>query len=255
MERNRASLLGTTVDSVNLDQTLDAIPALIAKRESSYICLAPAHSLMACRRDPQLRGIFNRSALTVPDGMGTVWFLRALGHRSGRVYGPDLLLGTCQRGLTLGWRHYFLGGAPGVAKQLAAQLSARFPGLQVAGTLSPDVGERGECSPDVLEAINAAKPHIVWVGLGSPKQEYWMAAHSDKLDAPLLVGVGAAFDFLSGAKPQAPVWLQHLGLEWLFRLFSEPRRLWRRYAVYPWFVILAFAQIMGILRYPREAPS
>jgi N-acetylglucosaminyldiphosphoundecaprenol N-acetyl-beta-D-mannosaminyltransferase len=207
---------------------------------------------MACRRDAQLRAIFNRSALTVPDGMGTVWFLRALGHKAGRVYGPDLLLAVCQHGVALGWRHFFLGGAPGVVERLIAKMITKHPDLKIAGTLSPIVGEHGESPSDVVDVINTAQPDIVWVGLGSPKQEYWMAAHRDKLNAPVLVGVGAAFDFLSGTKPQAPAWVQRAGLEWLFRLLTEPRRLWRRYAGYPLFVLLALAQILGLARYPAE---
>lgn len=249
---HRVYLLGTGVDAIDLASTVEHLDGAIANRQPAYICLAPAHSLMACRREAQLRAIFNRSALTVPDGMGTVWFLRALGHRAGRVYGPDLLLAACQRGLPQGWRHYFLGGAPGVAENLITKLVSMHPGLQIAGTLSPIVGERGESSPDVIEAINTAKADIVWVGLGSPKQEYCMAAHRDKLNAPVLVGVGAAFDFLSGAKPQAPEWVQRAGLEWLFRLLTEPRRLWRRYAEYPLFLLLAAAQILGWTRYPAE---
>lgn len=246
------SLLGTTVNAIDLAQTLNGISALIEKKDTDYICLAPAHNLMACRRDAHLRGIFNRSALTLPDGMGTVWFLRAVGHKAGRVYGPDLLVGTCERGLALGWRHFFLGGSPQKNERLIEGLRRKYTGLIIAGTSSPVVGEHGEGASEVIEAINAAKPDIVWVGLGSPKQEYWMAAQREALNAPVLVGVGAAFDFLSGAKPQAPAWMQRSGLEWLFRLLTEPRRLWRRYAEYPLFALLAVAQILGLAHYPVE---
>lgn len=246
------NLLGTSVNATDLASTVEQLGAAIADRSRAYVCLAPAHSLMACRREPQLRAIFNRSALTVPDGMGTVWFLRALGRKASRVYGPELLQAACQRGLSLGWRHFFLGGGLGVAERMIAKLRSTNASLQVVGVLSPTVGERGESSHDVVDAINTAKPDIVWVGLGSPKQEFWMAAHRDKLNAPVLVGVGAAFDFLSGAKPQAPAWVQRAGLEWLFRLLTEPRRLWRRYAEYPLFLMLALAQILGLARYPAE---
>ena len=252
----RISLLGTSVNAVNLESTLDTIEHHIQNRLEGYICLAPAHNLMACRADPRLQAIFNRSALTVPDGMGTVWFLRLLGQPAGRVYGPDLMLAACRRGESLGWRHFFMGGDPDEADRLAERLQRNNPNLRVAGMHSPPFGEQ---SPENLSAmlnqINASQADILWVALGSPRQELWMAEHRDELEASVLIGVGAAFDFLSGAKPQAPVWMQRAGMEWLFRLFSEPRRLGRRYSVYPLFVLLALAQWLGLTRYPLKEAS
>jgi N-acetylglucosaminyldiphosphoundecaprenol N-acetyl-beta-D-mannosaminyltransferase len=168
------------------------------------------------------------------DGMPLVWFCRLEGHAgTERVYGPDLLLAVCEAGLSSGRRHCFYGGAPGVAEALADRLKARFPGLQVAAAISPPFSN-GHTDADAARGaaavIDACAPDFVWVGLGAPKQEIWMADHRPYLKAPVLVGVGAAFDFLSGARPQAPAVMRRFGLEWLFRLASEPRRLWPRYS-------------------------
>lgn len=247
------SLLGVGVDVVDLPECLRIVGEWITARRPAYICLAPAHNLMACRADPKLRQVFNRATLVVPDGMGTVWFLRLLGHKAGRVYGPDLMLAACRRGLESGWRHFFLGGTSQVADMLVSRLKADFPALQVAGVLSPPFRELSKNEKDAMvDQINMAWSDIVWVGLGSPKQEFWMAEFRQRLQAPVLIGVGAAFDFLSGAKPQAPKWIQRMGLEWLFRLVTEPRRLWRRYAGYPLFVALAAAQLVGLANYSIE---
>jgi N-acetylglucosaminyldiphosphoundecaprenol N-acetyl-beta-D-mannosaminyltransferase len=249
-----ANLLGVKVHAVDLSATIKTINEQITHGVKGYICLAPAHNLMACRADPRLREIFNRSSLTVPDGMGTVWFLRLLGHKAGRVYGPDLLLETCRRGLEHGWGHYFLGGTPEAVDRLIKRLQQEFPGIQIAGVFSPPFRKMSENEErEMVDQINASRADAIWVGLGSPKQEYWMAEFRERLQAPVMIGVGAAFDFLSGAKPQAPKWMQRVGLEWLFRLLSEPRRLWRRYAQYPLFVILALAQILGVTRYEAKA--
>jgi N-acetylglucosaminyldiphosphoundecaprenol N-acetyl-beta-D-mannosaminyltransferase len=251
---SRTSLLGVGVNSVNLESTITSLESKISGSERAYICLAPVHNLMACRADPKLRAIFNHSTLTVPDGMGTVWFLRALGHKAGRVYGPDLMAAACRQGIPLKWRHFFLGGRQKVVERLASNLRADFPGLHVAGIFSPPFRKMDENEVNaMIRQINDGHADIVWVGLGSPKQEFWMAEFRDKLQAPVLIGVGAAFDFLAGAKPQAPKWMQRIGLEWFFRLLTEPRRLWRRYASYPLFVLLALAQILGLKSYPIES--
>jgi N-acetylglucosaminyldiphosphoundecaprenol N-acetyl-beta-D-mannosaminyltransferase len=189
--------------------------------------------------------------MTTPDGMPIVWLLRWLGHRSvARVYGPDLMRAACRRSETSGWRHFFYGGKPGVAARLAARLRQEHPLLVVAGVGTPPLNWQAEEEDKAgVQAINAARPDIVWIGLSTPKQERWMAAHRPQLQASVLVGVGAAFDFISGEKPQAPRWMQRVGLEWLFRLVTEPSRLWRRYLVdNPMFVILITMQLLGLRR-------
>jgi N-acetylglucosaminyldiphosphoundecaprenol N-acetyl-beta-D-mannosaminyltransferase len=247
----RVSLLGTGVNAVDLESTLATIERQIQNSASGYICLAPAHNLMACRADARLQLVFNRSSLTVPDGMGTVWFLRLLGHRAGRVYGPDLMLAASQRGTKRRWRHFFLGGTNEVQHRLKIRLQKDNPNLLITGSYSPPFGNLGLGDERaMIQAINSSQADILWVALGSPRQELWMAEHRDKLKPTVLIGVGAAFDFLSGAKPQAPAWVQRAGLEWLFRLISEPRRLWRRYSAYPLFAALAIGQWLRITHYP-----
>lgn len=249
----RVSLLGVGVHLVDLDSTLDVMADSISNNRRGYVCLAPAHSLMATRSSLRLREIFNQSALTVPDGMGTVWFLRLLGYKSSRVYGPDLMLAACERGQAQGWKHFYLGGSPSLTAKLVSKLRDRFPQLQVAGSYEPPFRQMDDDEiKEMVYAINQSDADILWVALGSPKQELWMAEFRPRLNVPLMVGVGAAFDFLSGVKPQAPAWMQRSGMEWLFRVITEPRRLWRRYASYPIFVLLALAQVIGLRKYPLE---
>jgi N-acetylglucosaminyldiphosphoundecaprenol N-acetyl-beta-D-mannosaminyltransferase len=200
---------------------------------------------MEARRDPELRRIHNVSGLTTPDGMPMVW----AGHRAGaahmrRVYGPDLMLELCQLAARRGWSSFFFGGGPGVPELLAERLTARFPGLRVVGTWSPPFRAlTPEEDKAVVDRINRSGADLVWIGLSTPKQERWMADHRDL--PMVMIGVGAAFDFLSGRKRQAPRALQGLGLEWLYRLAHEPRRLWRRYLYRnPRFVALFAAQLL-----------
>ncbi len=184
--------------------------------------------------------------------MPVVWMLRWQGFKNvQRVYGPDLLQAACARSLETGWRHYFYGGAPQVAEKLKDKLCADYPGLQVVGMESPPFRPlTAEEDEDAVQRIRQARPDIVWVGLGAPRQDFWMAEHLDRLGVPVLVGVGAAFDFLSGAKPQAPLWMRRSGLEWLFRLATEPRRLWRRYLIgNPRFLYLCLLQRLGLKRF------
>ncbi len=250
----RANILGVGVSAINMGDALKAIDSWIARREPHYVCVTPAHGIMECQADPSLRRLFNSSGLTTPDGMGVVWLLRLMGHRRvGRVYGPDLLLAVCGQSVQRGYRHFFYGGAPGVAEALSARLQERFPGLQVAGHYAPPFRElTPEEEAEAVAAIGAAAADIVWVGISTPKQERWMSGHVGRVSAPVLIGVGAAFDFVSGRKRQAPRWVQRSGFEWLFRLLSEPRRLWPRYSQYPRFVALVLAQALGLRHYLLE---
>jgi len=250
----RANILGVAVSAVNLEQTLDTMDAWLADRHPRYICVTPAHSVMDCHHDPGLRRIFNDSGLTTPDGMSIVWILRLRGYRNaGRVYGPDLMLASCARSLERRYRHFLYGGGSADLETLRGRLQTLFPGLLVAGAYSPAFGPLTPEEDDlVVREINRSGADIVWVGLGSPKQERWMADHLGRIEAPVMVGVGAAFDFLSGRKPQAPRWMQRTGLEWLFRFASEPRRLWPRYRQYPLFAMLVLAQELGLRRYSLD---
>jgi N-acetylglucosaminyldiphosphoundecaprenol N-acetyl-beta-D-mannosaminyltransferase len=253
-KNNRGNILGIYIDPVNIQKTVDIINTWIQSRKSNYVCVTPAHSVMQGYRNPELRKIFNQSGLTTPDGMAIVWILRLQGFPDvDRVYGPDLMQAVCQYSSKVGWRHYFYGGEPGVAEQLSEKLISQYPGLTIAGLYSPPFRELTlEDDREIITMINRAYPDIVWVGIGSPKQEQWMHEHLGKLNAPVLIGVGAAFDFLSGRKTQAPRWIQRSGFEWLFRLASEPRRLWRRYADYPLFVILVMLQCFHLKHFPSD---
>lgn len=248
----RANILGVGVSAIDMDVALSTIDGWIARREQHYVCICTVHGVMECQRDPALRRILNESGLTTPDGMPLVWLNRLQGFRHARrVYGPDLMLALCQRSPERGYRHFLYGGNAGVAEELAARLRGLFPGLQIVGTFTPPFRP---LTPDedarVVRTINDAAPDVVWVGLSSPKQDRWMAAHVGRLRAPVLIGVGAAFDFHSGRKKQAPRWMMGAGLEWLFRLAQEPRRLWRRYLLYnPLFVALVLLQLAGLRRY------
>lgn len=252
----RVDVLGVGISAINMGMALAIIENWIVRRESHYVCVTPVHSVMECHRDPDLRCIFNASGLTTPDGMPLVWLCHLKGHQYvGRVYGPDLMLALCERSVSRGYRHFFYGGAQGSPEQLAANLQRRFPGLAVVGTYSPPFRSlTPEEDAQVVQMINETTPDVVWVGLGSPRQERWMAAHIGWLIAPVLIGVGAAFDFHAGLKRQAPRWMQRSGLEWLFRLLTEPRRLWRRYLVSnPLFVTLVLLQAIGLRKYSLES--
>ena len=241
----RLDVLGSGISAINRTDALEVIDGWVRRREREYVCVANVHSVMEAHRNPALRAVMNGSGLTTPDGMPLVWLLKQAGYEHvSRVYGPDLMLDVCAESARAGYRHYFLGGAAGVADTMVERLRARFSGLDVAGTLSPPFRPlTAEEDEDLVRGINDAAPDIVWVGLGAPKQELWMAEHRARLEAPVLIGVGAAFDFHAGAVRQAPAPLQRAGLEWAFRLAKEPRRLWHRYLLYnPWFVALVATQ-------------
>jgi N-acetylglucosaminyldiphosphoundecaprenol N-acetyl-beta-D-mannosaminyltransferase len=249
----RVNILGVGISAIDMAGALAIIEGWITRREQQYVCVASVHGVMECQRDSALRAVFNGSGLTTPDGMPLVWLSRLRGFRHvRRVYGPDLMLALCGRSVAAGYRHYLYGGGPGVADTLAGRLRRRFPGLRIVGTYAPPFRPLSACEDaGVCRAINRATPDIVWVGLSTPKQERWAAAHVGRLTAPVLIGVGAAFDLHAGRKKQAPRWMQRGGLEWLFRLVQEPRRLWRRYLVNnPRFVASILLQMAGIRRYP-----
>lgn len=251
----RVNVLGVGVSAVNMDQAVQTIFGWVAARQRRYVCSTCVHGVMESQRDPELRRIHNAAGMVTPDGMPLLW----LGHRAGhtgmtRVYAPDLMLQVCGRGIELGIRHYLYGGGPGVVDALASRLQQRLPGLIIAGRETPPFGDI-TAAPDLeaVSRINQASADVVWVGLGLPKQERWMALHRPYLEAPVLLGVGAAFDWHAGRKPQAPAWMQRAGLEWLFRLGVEPRRLWRRYLIYnPWFILLVALQSAGLRRYTLD---
>lgn len=231
---------------------LDRLFALTGTPHCEYVCVTGVHGVMEAQRDDELRRILNESMLTVPDGMPTVWMGRLQGHRNmSRVYGPTLLLDVCKRSVTTGHTHFFYGGATGVANELATRLTRQFPGLRVVGTYTPPFRAlTGLEEEDLRTRVAAAQPDFFWVGLSTPKQERFMAAHEGKLQTRVMLGVGAAFDMHSGRTKQAPRWMQRNGFEWLFRMLQEPRRLFWRYARNnPAFVLRAAMQLAGVKPY------
>ncbi len=252
----RFNVLGVGVSALSLTQATDLVVAARGQKQLGYICVTTVHGVSEARADPAFRQILNRSYLTTPDGMPLVWLGHHHGHQAvTRVYGPDLMLAVGDAGRAGGLRHYFYGGHPGVVAELKSRLVARFPGLEVVGTYTPPFRPLTSAEFSALQAdVAAAQPDIIWVGLGTPKQERFMAQVWDKLDCGLLIGVGAAFDFHSGRVKQAPHWMQRSGLEWFYRLVQEPRRLAHRYLVNnPSFVLRTLAQLTGIKRYPLES--
>jgi exopolysaccharide biosynthesis WecB/TagA/CpsF family protein len=226
-------VLGIAVSATTYDEVADAIMAAARERRPAVVTAAAVHAVVTAARDPALREQLNRFDAVLPDGQPVRWALNAL-HRAGlsdRVYGPELMLRLCRRAAEDGTAVYLYGSAPDVVERLRQRLSRRFPSLRVAGCESPPFraltpGEdRG-----AVERIERSGAGLVFIGLGCPRQEEFAAAHRGRIRA-VLVCVGAAFDFHSGNKRMAPAWMQRHGLEWAFRLASEPRRLWRRYLV------------------------
>lgn len=229
--RGHVDVLGVRVSAINPESAVDHMRDWVESGQREYVCVTGVHGVIESLQHPDLIRIHNEAGMVTPDGMPLVWCARAAGAKwVERVYGPDLLLAICEESLDKGWSHYFYGAAPGVAERLAARLTDRFPGLKVVGTHSPPFRDLDETEvEEVVDTINMASPTFVWVGLSTPKQERWMSAFRDRLEAPVIVGVGAAFDMHAGDLRQAPPWMQRWGLEWLFRVIMEPRRLWRRY--------------------------
>jgi N-acetylglucosaminyldiphosphoundecaprenol N-acetyl-beta-D-mannosaminyltransferase len=228
-------VLGVPVSAVDYDGALDWMDGTVAARGSGYVCVAATHTVMVAQEDPETMDAVLGASLVVPDGQPLVWALRALGRPlPDRVYGPDLMLRHCARAAEQGTRIFLYGGRnQGALVQLTLNLRRRFPGLRIVGGCSPPFRDLDADELDTIaDEINRTGADVVWVGIGVPKQEKWMAAMRERLDAPVLVGVGAAFDFHAGLVPQAPAWMQSSGLEWAFRLAQEPRRLWRRYLRY-----------------------
>jgi N-acetylglucosaminyldiphosphoundecaprenol N-acetyl-beta-D-mannosaminyltransferase len=251
----RLNVLGVGVSAINMAMALTRIEDWIATRRQCYVCITGVHGVMESQRDPGLRRIHNAAGMVTPDGMPLVWLLWAGGHGyADRVYGPDLMVSVLARSVDRGYRHFLYGSSEATLARLQANLRARFPGLDIVGAHSPPFRAlTAEEDAAVVEMINAARPDIVWVGLSTPKQERWMAEHRDRLEAPVLVGVGAALDFHAGIVRQAPRFMQRGGLEWLFRLTMEPRRLWRRYLRNnPAFLLRLSGQKLGLKRYSLE---
>jgi N-acetylglucosaminyldiphosphoundecaprenol N-acetyl-beta-D-mannosaminyltransferase len=248
----RANILGVGVSAVNMGEAVRiAVDAARAGRRG-YVCVTGVHGIMESQKDDELRRIHNRSLLTVPDGMPTVWVGRAQGHRAmGRVYGPDFMRAVCRSSGEHGLTHFLYGGQPGVADALSERLQADFPGLRIVGADTPPFRPLDAAEERALaETVARLKPDFFWVGLSTPKQERFMAAYLPRLDVRVMAGVGAAFDVNTGRLQDAPAWMKRAGLQWLHRLAQEPGRLWKRYLIIiPQFLYRIALQLTGLRRY------
>jgi N-acetylglucosaminyldiphosphoundecaprenol N-acetyl-beta-D-mannosaminyltransferase len=252
MATDALNVLGVRVSLIDIQGAIDQIDQWIVRRQQQYVCVCTVHTIMECRRSPALRQVVNRAGMNTPDGMPLVWLGRLeRGPRVDRVYGPDLMIAEMAHSISTGGRHYLYGGQPGVVDRLSARLRQRFPGVQIVGTYTPPVDEVSKlCTEEAALEIDRCRPDIVWIGLSTPKQELWMGQMRSRLAAPVLIGVGAAFNFHSGTVPQAPRLIQRSGLEWVFRLVHEPGRLWRRYLFdNPRFVGEVILQRSGVRRF------
>jgi N-acetylglucosaminyldiphosphoundecaprenol N-acetyl-beta-D-mannosaminyltransferase len=246
----RANVLGVGVSAINLTLAVDTIDGWIAKSDKQYVCVTGVHGVMESSRSAEIRRIHNEAGMVTPDGMPLVWLLKRAGHANcGRVCGRDLMAGVFERGTACGYRHFLYGSTPTTLDRLQANLRARFRSPQIVGAYSPPFRPLTPAEDQAsVDAINRSGTDIVWVGLSTPKQERWMAEHCERLDAKVLIGVGAAFDFLAGLLKVAPAVLQRNGLEWAFRLAMEPRRLCLRYLKNnPLFLASIAAQQLGLL--------
>ncbi len=228
------AIMGLRVYAGNMATAVADVAAQIERRESAaYVCVRDVHGVMAAQRHPQLKAIHNQAFMTVPDGVPLMWLGRRAGAAGmGRVFGPDLMLEVCRAGVEPGWTHYLYGGKTGVPELLKTRLEERFPNIKIVGTCSPPFRPLNQEEEAALEAeLREKKPDCFWVGLGTPKQEEFMGRYAERLDTRVMFGVGAAFDIHTGFMRDAPNWMKRAGLQWLHRLWQEPRRLWRRYLI------------------------
>lgn len=242
-------ILGLPISVINMDIAVQTIISWVTARKSNYICIRDVHGVMLSHEDAELMRIHQAAGMVTPDGMPIVWAAR---HRSGhdveRVCGSDLVEALCGSGRCSGLSHFFYGGKPGTAEKVISNLQAQFKGISIAGSYSPPFHQlTADEDAAVVKRINESGANIVWVGLSTPKQEVWMRDHVNELRGATLIGVGAAFDFHAGVVKRAPKWMQKSGFEWLHRLLSEPRRLWRRYLVIaPKFVITYLGEELSL---------
>lgn len=252
MNRIRANILGVAIDQIDYDGALKYLDKFISEGGCHYICVNSTQDIVISQNSEEFKSIVNKSDLATPDGWPVVWAMRILGYKQeGRVTGPDLMLAACEQSVAKGYSHYFYGGAEGVPELLKSKLQNRFPGLRVAGTYSPPFRPLTEAEDEaVINMINNSKADILWVGLSTPKQHFWIKQHLGKIKVPVFLSVGAAFDFHSGRIKRAPIWMQKYGLEWFHRILQEPKRLGKRYLEYlPIFALKFMCQLLRIKRY------
>ena len=227
-------VLGTRVDALTLERAIAEVESWIESGDCGRcVALTNVNNVMEARANPRFHSAMEAMDMSLPDGMPLAWLARRLGYRdTRRVPGPDFVPAFCQATAHRHYRHYFYGAGPGIADKMAGNLQKMAPGMEIAGAFSPPFRPlSAEEDNYIVEMINRAKPDVLWVGLGCPKQEYWLVEHRERLKVPVILAVGQAFDIHAGTLKRAPRWMREHGLEWLFRLLSEPRRLWRRYLI------------------------
>ncbi len=251
----RLHVFGVPVSALTFNEVLSTIDTWIVRQERHYVCTLDVHALMEGKAHPDVREIYRSAAMVTPDGMPLVWLLRHSGYRAAdRICGPDLMPAVFRVSQMRGYRHFLYGSSEETLSRLEGNLDHEFPGVLIVGRYSPPfrpltLEEQGE----VVRLVNSADPDIVWVGLGAPKQDRWMAAHRAALKAPVLIGVGAAFDMLAGNVTRAPLFLRQTGLEWLYRMLQEPRRLAKRYLESnSKFALLIIGEKLGLTRHQAD---
>ena len=253
MKIDRVNVLGVGVSVLDQERAREFLFDAVRTGTRGYVTVTNVHGVTEAQTDPKLREIFDRALLVTPDGMPMVWMGKIQGHSSiQRVYGPDLMLNLCEHSVAQGFSHFLYGGVPGVVDELKKNLETRFPGLKIVGTYTPPFRPLDDLEmQDLKQRVRAARPDFFWVGLSTPKQERFMAEYLPILpEAKIFLGVGAAFDFFAGRVKQAPRWMMGLGLEWLYRLIQEPRRLARRYLINnPLFAFRAARQLLTTNRH------
>jgi|ERR1041385_2233881 N-acetylglucosaminyldiphosphoundecaprenol N-acetyl-beta-D-mannosaminyltransferase len=259
MEIERVNVLGVGISVLDQDRAREFLFDAVRTGKRGYVTATGVHGVSEAQHDPELKRILNQALLNTPDGVPMVWMGRLQRQRSiRRVYGPDLVLNLCEHSRGAGFSHFLYGGKPGVAEDLAQTLQKRFPGLRMAGTFCPPFAPlNSEQRAALANKVRETRPDFFWVGISTPKQERFMAEYLSILpEAKIFIGVGAAFDLLTGRIRQAPRWVQRSGLEWLFRLSQEPRRLAKRYLVNnPLFILRAAAQLLGLRNYLMDRSS
>jgi N-acetylglucosaminyldiphosphoundecaprenol N-acetyl-beta-D-mannosaminyltransferase len=253
LEIPKFNVLGVAMSAMDLRIATQAVLEACAQRRKGYVCVTGVHGVTEAQDDPEFRHILNGAFLNTCDGMPLVWVgRRKVGRWVERVYGPDLMLEVMKATQDGKFAHYFYGGAPGVADELKAAMEKRYPGVRIVGTYCPPFRPLNPDEEAALVAdMEAKQPDILWVGLSTPKQERFMAAYLPKLAATVAFGVGAAFDFHTGRMKEPPRWMMRLGLQWFHRVCSDPKRLWKRYAVIvPTFLFRIFLQLTGLRKYP-----
>lgn len=234
MVETRSKIAGILIDSVTMSEAVHRIENIIANNDSGYVVTPNVDHIVKLQDDREFREIYENAALVLPDGLPILWAARFLGcPLKEKVSGSDLFPQLCEYSAVKGYRLFFLGGRPGAAEECREILTKKFANIVVSGCYSPPMGFENDIDENdkIVDMIKNAKPDILFVGLGAPKQEKWISRFIDDLQVPVAIGIGVSFEFTAGMVRRAPVWMQRVGLEWFWRLIMEPRRLWKRYLI------------------------